>query len=389
MIMKRIYLDNAASTPPDPGVMETMNQYLSECYGNASSMHSHGTRAKELLENARTRLSRILNCQPEELFFTSGGTEANNWALKGFAFANRSKGNHIIISSIEHDCILSTCRWLQQQGFFITLIPVDESGIVNPERVKDAITDETILVSVMHVNNELGTIQPIREISKIVRMKNTAFHTDACQSFGKIPLNAENPDISMISVNAHKIYGPKGTGALYIRKGTSIEPLLHGGGQERGLRSTTENVPVIMGFVKAAELCQEGQKEEQSRIKDLCDMLISMLSDKFDNIYFNGDLECRIPGIVNFAFGGQEGEAIRLLLMLDEEGISVSAGSACSSNHTDSNGSHVLKTIGRNPVEARGAIRVSIGRFNNENEIELFCETLTRITQKLHPIYSF
>ncbi len=311
MIMKRIYLDNAASTPPDPGVLETMNQYFSECYGNASSMHSHGTRAKELLEDARTRLSRLLNCHPEELYFTSGGTEANNWALKGFAFANRSMGNHIIISSIEHDCILNTSKWLQQQGFHITLLPVDESGIVNPEMVKDAITDETILVSVMHVNNELGTIQPIREISKIVRMKNIAFHMDACQSFGKIPLDAGNPNISMISVNAHKIYGPKGTGALYIRKGTSIEPLLHGGGQERGLRSTTENVPVIMGFVKAAELSREYQEKEQSRIKGLSELLISKLSGKFDNVYFNGNLECRIPGIVNFAFSGQEGEAIR------------------------------------------------------------------------------
>jgi cysteine desulfurase len=387
--MNRIYLDNAASTPVDPQVLDTMKRIFSECYANASSMHSDGTLAKELLENARSSLASVLNCHPEELYFTSGGTEANNWALKGFAFANRSNGNHIIISAIEHDCVLNTCRWLQQQGFKITLLPVDKFGIIAPETVMKAITDKTILVSVMHVNNELGTIQPIVKIGRIAHEKNIAFHTDACQSFGKIPLDAANLGADMISINAHKIYGPKGIGALYIRKGTRIEPLLHGGGQEWGLRSTTENIPGVIGFTHAAELCHFLQAEEQSRIKDLSELLISRLSDDFDNIYFNGSLEQRIPGIVNFAFSGQEGEAIRFLLMLDEEGISVSAGSACSSNHAASGGSHVLKAIGRNPVEARGAIRVSIGRFNTENDIEIFCSALTRIMQKLKLVHSF
>jgi cysteine desulfurase len=387
--MKRIYLDNAASTPPDPLVLETMNHYSIGCYGNASSLHSQGTHAKELMENARTKLSGVLNCQAEELYFTSGGTESNNWALKGFVFANRFKGNHIIISSIEHDCILNTCKWLQQQGFLLSHLPVGESGIVDPETVNAALTDDTILVSVMHVNNELGTIQPIRKISSLLKEKNIAFHTDACQSFGKIALDVKQTGADMISMNAHKIYGPKGIGALYIRNGTSTEPLLHGGGQERGLRSTTENVPGIMGFVKAAELAHERLIVEQSRIKSLGELLVSQLSDKFDNVYFNGSPKQRVPEILNFAFGGQEGEAIRLLLMLDEEGISVSTGSACSSNHHESNGSHVLKAIGRNPVEARGAIRVSIGRFNTEDDIDLFCESLARIIQKLHPIYSF
>lgn len=386
--MKRIYLDNAASTPTDPLVVETMARYSDACFGNASSMHSHGTRAKEVLEDARARLATMLNCQPEELYFTSGGTESNNWAIKGFAFANRSKGNHIIISAIEHDCILNACRWLQEQGFRITMLSVNESGIVDPGTVKKSITDDTILVSVMHVNNELGTIQPIGEISRILRERNIAFHTDACQSFGKIEPDILNNPVDLISVNAHKIYGPKGTGALYIRKGTRIEPLLHGGGQERGLRSTTENIPGIMGFVKAVEIIRERQHEEQHKIKSLSELLISKLSGMFENVYFNGDLEQRIPGILNFAFAGQEGEAIRLLFMLDEEGISVSTGSACSSNHSESSGSHVLKAIGRNPVEARGAIRVSIGRYNTEEDIERLCAALLRITQQLHPIYS-
>jgi cysteine desulfurase len=386
--MNRIYLDNAASTLVDPLVLERINQVGSECYGNASSMHSDGTRAKQLLESSRSGLADILNCDPEELYFTSGGTESNNWALKGFALANRSKGNHIIISAIEHECILNSCRWLEKHGFHFTQLPVNEQGILHPEILEKAITAETILVSVMHVNNELGTIQPIREIGRITRERNIGFHTDACQSFGKIPLAAGNLEADMISINAHKIYGPKGTGALYIRKGTYIEPLLHGGGQERGLRSSTENIPGIAGFARAAELCNESWVAEQLRIKQLSEKLITTLVSQFENVYFNGSLEQRIPGIVNFAFGGQEGEAIRMLLMLDDEGISVSAGSACSSNHSESGGSHVLKAIGRNPVEARGAVRVSIGRFNTAQDIEQFCNTFMIIMKKLNPDYS-
>ena len=381
--MKGIYLDNAASTPVDPSVLETLNRAFSDCYGNASSMHSNGTEAKELLEHSRDKLATILNCHPDELYFTSGGTEANNWALKGFAFANSSKGNHIIISSIEHECVQNACRWLRHRGFQITQIPVDVTGILNPESVEKAITDKTILISVMHVNNEIGTIQPIQEIGQIARDSKIAFHTDACQSFGKIPIDAGTMAVDLISINAHKIYGPKGTGALFIRKGIQIEPLLHGGGQERGLRSSTENIPGIAGFVKAAELCQVMQVEEQVRIDQLCKKLISRLTGEFENVYFNGNQEKRVPGIVNFAFSGQEGQAIRVLLMLDEESIFVSTGSACSSNHSDSNGSHVLNAIGRNPVEARGAIRVSIGRFNTETDIDFFCDTLFRIMKKL------
>jgi cysteine desulfurase len=381
--MKGIYLDNAASTPVDPSVLETLNRTFSDCYGNASSMHSNGTEAKEVLEHSRYKLATVLNCHPDDVYFTSGGTEANNWALKGFAFANSSKGNHIIISSIEHECVQNASRWLHHHGFQITQIPVDQSGVVNSGSIEKAITDKTILISVMHVNNELGTIQPISEIGQIARDSKIAFHTDACQSFGKIPIDAGSMAVDLISINAHKIYGPKGTGALVIRKGIQIEPLLHGGGQERGLRSTTENIPGIAGFVKAAEVCKVMQVEEQIRIDQLSRKLISRLTGDFENVYFNGNQEMRVPGIVNFAFSGQEGHAIRVLLMLDEESIFVSTGSACSSNHYDSNGSHVLKAIGRNPVEARGAIRVSLGRFNTETEIDFFCDALFRIMNKL------
>ena len=388
MSMNRIYLDNAATTPVDPLVLESMNQAFKECFGNASSMHTDGTLAKERLENARARLAEILTCSPEEVYFTSGGTEANNWGLKGFAFANRTKGNHIIVSAIEHDCVLNTCIWLQEQGFRITMLPVGETGVIDPESVTEPLKPETILISVMHVNNELGTIQPVSEIGRIAHENNIAFHTDACQSFGKIFLNAETLNADMISINAHKIYGPKGTGALIIRKGTMIEPLLHGGGQERGFRSTTENIPGIEGFVRAAELCKVYKTDDTVKIRSLSDLLISGLREKFENVYFNGNLQQRIPGILNFAFSGQEGEAMRIMLMLDEEGISVSAGSACSANHTGS-GSHVLNVIGKNPVEARGAIRASIGRFNTEKDIIKFIEALLRIKKKLNPINSF
>ena len=315
--MRRIYLDNAASTPVDPKVLASVRSAMDDCYGNASSLHTEGTRAKEILEQSRATLASLLHCSPEEVFFTSGGTESNNWAIKGFAFANYDKGNHIIVSSIEHECILNTCKWLSTLGFQITYLPVDYAGSVNPGILSGLIRNETILVSVMHVNNEIGTIQPLSEIGQITREKGIAFHTDACQSFGKIPVNPAESGLDMMSVNAHKIYGPKGVGALYVRKGTKIEPLLHGGGQEKGYRSTTENIPGIVGFVKAAEICQENMEKERIRINILRKKLIYRLSEQFENVYFNGDLENSVPGIINFAIRGQEGEAIRLLFLLD------------------------------------------------------------------------
>lgn len=385
MTMNRIYLDNAASTPVDPEVAATVAETMEQCWGNASSMHSDGTRTREILEDSRQKMASFLGCSADEVFFTSGGTESNNWALKGFAFANRHKGNHIIVSAIEHECIMNTCLLLMTLGFRISYLPVDGTGIVRTEILPELITSETILISVMHVNNELGTIQPLSEIGSIARKHQVTFHSDACQSFGKIPLDPSGDNLSMISLNSHKIYGPKGVGALFIRKGTQIEPLLHGGGQERGLRSTTENIPGIAGFVKAATIIHEKQSEEMSRISMMKAKLISALQSFPGNCYFNGDPERNVPGIINFSLSGWEGEAIRILLLLDEAGISVSAGSACSNNHGEHAGSHVLRAIGRNPVEARGAIRVSTGRFNNMADIDNFIQILEQTIRKLTP----
>ncbi len=386
--MKNIYLDNAATTPLDKRVYEEMLPFMTDFYGNASSLHAQGTHAKESMNNYRSKLACFINAQPEEIIFTSGGTEANNMALKGVAFANKSKGNHIIVSSIEHDCILNTCKWLETQGFFITYLPVSADGIVDPDNLIRFINHKTILVSVMHANNEIGTIQPIEEIGKICSARDVLFHTDACQSFGKTPIDVVSHHISMMSLNAHKIYGPKGVGCLFVKRGTPIIPLLHGGGQEFGLRSTTENIAGISGFVKAAELCMEEMETETKRISGLRNKLIEHLQNNFEEFYINGSMEQRLPNNLNFALSGLEGETIRLLLLLDEKGIAVSAGSACSNNDTTKSASHVLQAMGRDSFEARGAIRVSLGRFNTENDIKDFIQILSETLSQLKPIFS-
>jgi cysteine desulfurase len=385
--MERIYFDYAATSPIDKRVIEAMRPYLENCFGNASSLHSYGTVAKDTLENARTSLAGFINAKSEELVFTSGGTESNNFALKGIAFANRAKGNHIIVSSIEHDCILNACKWLEEQGFYITYLPVDNTGIVDVEFLRKAINPKTILVSVMSANNEIGTIQPIDTIGEICREHHVYFHCDACQSFGKIPLNVASSNIDLLTINSHKIYGPKGVGALYIKKGTRIIPLLHGGGQESGLRSTTENIPAIVGFEKAASLCIDEMEQESLRLSVLRDKLASWLLENYENAYINGHPKTRLPGHLNFSFHGQEGETIRLLLLLDESGIAVSAGSACSSNHGGS-ASHVLNAIGLNPFEARGGIRVSMGRFTTESHTNNLCQALKNTVLQMNSIYS-
>ena len=385
--MERIYLDYAATSPSDKRVIDAMRPYLENCFGNASSLHSYGTAAKDTLENARTSLAGFINAKSEELVFTSGGTESNNFALKGIAFANRAKGNHIIVSSIEHDCILNACKWLEEQGFYITYLPVDNTGVVDVEFLRKAINPKTILVSVMSANNEIGTIQPIDTIGEICHAHHVYFHCDACQSFGKTPLNVTSSYIDLLTINSHKIYGPKGVGALYIKKGTRIIPLLHGGGQESGLRSTTENIPAIVGFEKAASLCIDEMEQESLRLSVLRDKLALWLLENYENAYINGHPKIRLPGHLNFSFHGQEGETIRLLLLLDEAGIAVSAGSACSSNHGGS-ASHVLNAIGLNPFEARGGVRVSMGRFTNESHIDSLCLALKNTVLQMNSIYS-
>ena len=386
---QRIYLDNAATTQVDERVVLSMLPFHSEEYGNASSLHSYGTHAKEILDRSRRKLASFIGAEPNEIVFTSGGTEANNLALKGIAFANRSKGNHIIVSTIEHDCVLNVCKWLETLGFYITYLNVDSTGVVDVNELKKYINPKTILVSVMHANNEIGTLEPIEEIGKICKSFNVPFHSDACQSFGKIPINVKESGPDLLSVNSHKIYGPKGVGALFVRKGVSIIPLLHGGGQEAGLRSTTENLPGIVGFSNAAELCIEGMKTESSKLLRLRNKLTDFLYENFENVYINGSKENKLPGLLNFSFHGLEGETMRLLLLLDEKGIAVSAGSACSSNDKTHNASHVLQAIGLNQFEARGSIRVSFGRFSTEQDLERFMAALTESINSLTSIFSY
>jgi cysteine desulfurase len=385
---QRIYFDNAATTPIDPRVLESMLPCFTDFYGNASSLHDFGTKAKSILSRSRTIIAECIHAKPEELIFTSSGTEANNLALKGVALANSSKGMHIIVSSIEHDCVLNTCKWLAGQGFSISYIPVDGDGIIDPVILERMIRKDTILVSVMHANNEIGTIQPLEHIGRICRDKEILFHTDACQSFGKIPVDVLDLNTDLVTLNAHKIYGPKGIGALYIRKGIRIIPLLHGGGQEAGLRSSTENIPAIVGFATAAQICMNEMKMEGRRIAQMRDYLYNFLFENYEDFYLNGHPTNRLYNNLNFSFHGLEGEAIRLLLMLDETGIAVSAGSACSSNDKSSNASHVLQAIGLNQFEARGGIRVSFGRFNTMEEVFSFGHALENTVGQLNSIFS-
>jgi cysteine desulfurase len=386
---QRIYLDNAATTQVDERVVLSMLPYHSEEYGNPSSLHSFGTHAKEILDRSRRKLASFIGAEPDEIVFTSGGTEANNLALKGIACGNRSKGNHIIVSAIEHDCVLNVCKWLETMGYYITYLPVDSAGIVDVNELKKYINPKTILVSIMHANNEIGTLEPIAEIGQICKSYKVPFHSDACQSFGKIPIKVNEVGLDLLTINSHKIYGPKGVGALYVRKGVNIIPLLHGGGQEAGIRSTTENIPGIVGFVNAAELCIEGMKTESSKLLKLRNNLTDFLFDNFDNVYINGVSENKLPGLLNFSFHGLEGETIRLLLLLDEKGIAVSAGSACSSNDRTHNASHVLQAIGLNQFEARGSIRVSFGRYSTEKDLEKFKVALTESINSLTSIFSY
>jgi len=383
-----IYFDNAATTRLDKRVLETMVPYFENYYGNASSLHTLGTQAKEILEESRSKIAGCIGVNTNEIYFTSSGTEANNLALKGIALANRNRGKHIIVSSIEHDCILNTCKWLEGQGFFISYLPVDNYGSVDVEHLSKLINSQTILVSVMYANNEIGTIEPVNEIGDLCKKNNVPFHSDACQAFGKIPVNANESNIDLLTINSHKIYGPKGVGALYVRKGINVIPLLHGGGQESGLRPSTENIPGIAGFAKAAELCSGEMENEAKRLTGLRNKISDYLHKNFNNTYINGHPENRLPGHLSFSFHGLEGETIRLLFMLDELGIAVSAGSACSSNDKTHNASHVLQAIGLNPLEARGAVRLSLGRFNTDEEISIFTRALNQTVHQLNPIFS-
>ena len=385
-VASRIYLDNSASTRVHPAVVEAMLPYFTQAYGNPSSLHSPGREAKEAVERSRAALASILGARPHEIVFTSGGTESNNLALKGIAFANLAKGRHIVTSAIEHDSVLNPCRWLVAQGFRVTCVPVDEFGMVKAEHMAEAIGEDTVLVSIMHANNEIGTVQPIDEIGALCRERGAYFHTDACQSFTQLPIDVRRRPIDLLTINAHKIHGPKGVGALFIRDGINIAPWQQGGGHERGLRSSTENVPGIVGFAAAAELCWRERAVQIPRITQLRDRIIDEVLDTVPEAYLNGHPTERLPNNVNLGLRGLEGQAIRLLLELDELGIAVSSGSACSSNQAENQPSHVLRAIGRNPVEARGALRVSLGRDNTEPEVDRFLGAFSQVLNNMRTI---
>ncbi|VVB77136.1 Cysteine desulfurase IscS 2 [uncultured archaeon] len=365
-----------------------MLPFFTEQFGNPSSLHSFGRQAKEAVNNARSEIASSIGAKPDEIVFTSGGTESNNFALKGVAFANRSKGRHIIVSSIEHDCIMNSAGWLASEGFEVTYLPVDKCGIVDPADLESAIRKDTTVVSVMHANNEIGTIEPIAELGRICGERGVYFHSDACQSFGKVPVDVNKQNLNLLTINAHKIYGPKGVGALYIREGTKISPWQHGGGHEFGLRSSTENVTGIVGFAKAVELCRKEFDTEVPRLTGMRDRIIDSTLAETPVAYLNGHRTLRTPNNVNLGFHGYEGESIKIMLDLDDAGIAVSTGSACSSNHAQSTPSHVLKAIGLNPIEMRGSLRVSLGRFNTKEEVDIFLETLPKVLGSLKSISS-
>jgi cysteine desulfurase len=377
--MRRIYLDYAATTPTHPEVVKAMLPYFTEEFGNPSSIHSYGQEAKGAMEEVRAKVADLIGARSEEIVFTSGGTEADNFALKGVAFANESKGNHIITSSIEHHAVIETGKFLQRRGFKVTYLPVDEYGLVDPEDVRKAITGKTILISVMHANNEVGTVEPIAEIGKIAKEAGIYFHTDAVQTVGHILVDVNELGVDLLSISAHKLYGPKGTGALYIRKGTKLVSFMHGGEQERRRRASTENVPGIVGFGKAAELAQQEMSEEAKRLTYLRNQLVSGLLERIDHTRLNGHPVNRLPNNVNISVDYVEGES--MLLNLDLEGICASTGSACSSSSLEP--SHVLLAMGFSHEQAHGSLRFSLGKWTTEEEIGQVLDILPRIVAKL------
>lgn len=377
--MKRIYFDHSATTPVDKDVAALMMEYMIEKYGNPSSIHSFGREVKKAIDEARQQVAALLGANANEIFFTSGGTEADNLALKGIAFANRKKGNHIITTCIEHHAILHTCDYLEKQGFTVTYLPVDENAMVRLEDVKKAITDQTILISVMFANNEVGTIQPIKEIGQIAREKGIYFHTDAVQATGNYPIDVNDYNIDLLTLSAHKFHGPKGIGALFVRRGVRIDAVQHGGGQERALRAGTENVPGIVGLGKAAEIAKQDLPKKVAHISALRDKLIKGLTEKVPDIKLNGHPTQRMPGSVNFSFLYVEGES--LLLNLDLKGIAASSGSACTSGSLDP--SHVLLAMGLTHEVAHGSLRITLGRGNTDEDIEYCLVVLPEIVERL------
>jgi cysteine desulfurase len=384
--MKKIYLDNAATTPTDPRVLEAMLPFFTEVYGNPSSLHAFGQEANHAIEDARYNIAAFIGAKPEEIVFTSGGTESNNCAIKGIAYARRNKGNHIITSKIEHHAILEPCHFLEKEGFEITCIPVNEFGLVDPADVEKEITDRTILISIMHANNEIGTIQPISEIGKIARERGIYFHTDAVQTLGHLPIDVNELNVDILSASGHKLNGPKGVGILYVKKGIRMHPFMHGGDQEQQRRASTHNVPGIIGFGKAVELAKEEMGKEMEKLTFLRDTLIKGILSAIEFTRLNGPPVQRLPNNVNVSIAYVEGES--MILNLDMEGIACSTGSACTSSSLEP--SHVLMAIGLPHELAHGSLRFSLGRQTSEGDIDYVLAVLPGIVAKLRsmsPLY--
>jgi len=381
-----IYMDHSATTYTKKDVVDAMIPYFTAHFGNPSSIYSIARESKQAIDAARGQVAKALGAQPDEIYFTSGGSESDNWAIKGVAYANRKRGNHIITTKIEHHAVLHTCQFLEKEGFTVTYLPVDQFGVIDPSDLEKAITEKTILISIMYANNEIGTIEPIQELAAIAKKHNVYFHTDAVQAIGNIPIDVKAQNIDLLSLSAHKFYGPKGVGALYIRNGVRIENLIHGGGQERKKRAGTENIAGIVGCGKAIELATADIPGHNSRIQAMRDRLIRGILEKIPHARLNGHPTKRLPGNLNISFEFIEGES--MLLWLDDEGICASTGSACTSGSLEP--SHVLLATGL-PVEiSHGSLRLTLGDVNTEEDIDVVLEVLPKVVSKLRdmsPLY--
>ena len=386
-MLKRIYLDYAATSPTDERVIKVMEPYFRRFFGNPSSLHYFGQETRAAMEIARERVAHLINAQPEEIVFTSGGTEADNFALKGAVYVARSQGNHIITTQIEHSAILNPAKFLEQRGFAITYLAPQKDGLIRPEDLRTALTDKTILVSIMHANNEVGALEPIQELAEVIKnFRNTKkyplFHIDAVQTVGHLPVDVKELGVDLLSMSAHKLYGPKGVGALYIRKGVVLEPFMHGGEQERGRRGSTENVAGIVGFGKACELAEKEMAAEEVRLTKLRDYFIKEVTTKIDRVILNGHPTKRLPNNINLSFEGIEGES--MMLSLDMVGIACSTGSACSSNTLEP--SHVMLALGVNPELAHSSLRFTLGKETTKQDLDYTINQLVKIIKRLREI---
>ena len=378
----KVYLDYSASTPVDKRVLDAMLPYFREHFGNASSIHSYGRETKYALEQARENIAQVIRAQPEEIYFTSGGTESDNWALTGYCINNKNRGNHIVTNNAEHLAVINTCKFLEDQGFEVTYLPIEPDGTLNLNELKDAVTGRTLIVSIMHVNNEIGTVNDLKAIGKVVKGKGTVFHTDGVQSFGKVPIDVNTMNIDMLSMSSHKLYGPKGVGALYIRKGTNIAKLMYGGGHERNRRSGTENIPAIVGFGTAAKICKREMEKESKTLIELRTYFRDKIQENIPDVRLNGQWEQRLPGNLNVSFKDADGESV--LLSLDLHGIAVSAGSACESGSIEP--SHVITALKIPPEYAQSAIRFTLGRWTTRSELDYTVSVLKDIIERVRSL---